>query len=94
MWAGSSRPLITNLLGLLPKKMTSSSQRQLFRRLLLTRADPPVGEQINKSLLSLRISALFDAGDYTSANKLIDAVGHSNEQYSKIKTEKIGRAHV
>lgn len=87
MWAGSSRPLIINLIGLLPKKMTSPSQRQLFRRLLLTRADPPVGKQINKSLLSLRIAALFDAGDYTSANKLIDAVGHSNEQYSKIKTE-------
>ena len=93
MWAGSSRPLITNLLGLLPIKMTSSSQRQLFRRLLLTRADPPVGEQINKSLLSLRIAALFDAGDYTSANKLIDAVGHSNEQYSKIKTEILFRRH-
>ena len=49
MWAGSSRPLIINLLGLLPKKITSPGQRQLFRRLLLTRAEPPVGEQKNKS---------------------------------------------
>ncbi|MEC9078076.1 MAG: hypothetical protein VX696_03760 [Pseudomonadota bacterium] len=89
MWAGSSRPLIINLLGLLPKKITSPGQRQLFRRLLLTRAEPPVGEQKNKSLLLIRVAALYEAGDFVSANKLIDAIPSDelNEKLSKIQAE-------
>lgn len=89
MWAGSSRPLIINLLGLLPKKITSPGQRQLFRRLLLTRAEPPVGEKKNKSLLSIRVAALYGAGDFVSANELIDAIPSDelNEKLSKIQTE-------
>ena len=89
MWAGSSRPLIINLLGLLPKKISSLGQRQLFRRLLLTRAEPPVGEQKNKSLLSIRVAALYEAGDFGSANELLDAIPSDelNEKVSRIQTE-------
>ena len=89
MWVGSSRKLIINLLGLLPKKMTSPGQRQLFRRLLLTRADPPVGAQMKKSLLSMRVAALYDAGDYITANQLIDAIPSDElrEELSKIQTD-------
>lgn len=65
MWAGSNRTLIERLLPLLPVVQSPALQR-LNRKLLLTAAVVPEGDEGPKSLIALRLERLAAAGDLAS----------------------------
>ena len=71
MWGMAERSLVTRLVSMLPRNVSSPSMRNLLRRLLLTRAMAPTRTGPGPSLLSLRIAALFDLGDLESAMQLL-----------------------
>ncbi len=89
MWAGSSRPFVVQLLSLLPKQMSSPTQRDLARRLLLTRAEAPQSDAPKVPLIFLRVNALYLMGDYESAMKLMEAASpvKPDEALLKIRAE-------
>ena len=95
MWAGSGRPFVVQLLSLLPKQMSSPTQRDLARRLLLTRAEAPQSNAPKIPLIFLRVNALYLMGDYDSAMKLMEAASpvKSDESLSKIRAEILFHRH-
>ncbi len=69
IWSGSPRALIEELLARLPLATPVSSVHTLARRLVLTRADAPVGEAPH-AFQTVRIEALRDAGLVDDAGAL------------------------
>ncbi len=95
MWAGSGRQFVVQLLSLLPKKMSSPTQRELAKRLLLTRAEAPQSISSKIPLFFLRVNALYLMGDHESAMKLMDAASpvRLNEALLKIRAEILFHRH-
>ena len=65
IWSGSPRALIEDLLARLPLATPVPSVRRLARRLVLTKADAPVGEAPH-AFQTVRVEALRDAGLWTT----------------------------
>jgi len=95
MWGGSDRALVVRLLTLLPRTMPSPAQRDLTRRLLLTRAEAPPRTAPGPAMLPLRVNALYAMGDYDSAMTLMGAAppGNPDEQLLRIRAEILFHRH-
>ncbi len=79
MWEGSDRRIVTRLLGLLPDAMSSRGMRALARRLLTSVASPPIhqyeiSEEVEQSLLDLRIERLMALGEIAELDRLLAVV--------------------
>jgi len=71
MWRGTRRSLVERLLPRLPMGMLSPPMQDLARRLLLSTARVPDGEQGGQSLLGLRIERLAAGGETVAVNDLL-----------------------
>ncbi|HEX3808728.1 MAG TPA: hypothetical protein VHW02_03415 [Rhizomicrobium sp.] len=69
MWTGSDRGAIEDMLARIPAATPSSGVRALARRLLLTTADAPSGN-IHRSILTIRLETLLNAGMVGEAGAL------------------------
>jgi hypothetical protein len=76
MWQGTPRALVERLLPQLPDAPKSVMVRNLYRRLLLSAAETPVGPRAKgvPSLVSMRIDRLLAQGDVVSAQALLRVV--------------------
>lgn len=70
MWRGSSRGSVERYLRELPVATGSPIMNEMSRRLLLTGAEPPEGEQGASSLLAIRLNRLIAAGHADLADQL------------------------
>jgi hypothetical protein len=82
MWRGTSRGLVVAYLPRLPFPSTSSAERALARKLLLTGAVPPPAEGSSESLLARRFAALASMGDADSFIALAHALPNANDTVS------------
>jgi hypothetical protein len=89
MWRGTERPLIERLLPALPVNTSSSTMRELMRRMLLSIARVPEGTSLGKSLVAIRVRLLSDMGDLVAVNTLLNATpGRTTDQaLVRIETE-------
>lgn len=77
LWRGTDRQTAVQLLGLLPKRVSSPAMRDLMRRLLLTRATAPaarggrVSPEAEGALLARRVEALFAIGEFEGMLRLL-----------------------
>ncbi len=94
MWKGVSRRLVTKLLTRLPTKVRSPTMRGLLRRLLLTQAITPEGNEKKPDLLKLRVATLFSGGDVTSALALIAGAPVSPDDEFILHTSVESRLHL
>jgi hypothetical protein len=69
IWSGSPRGLVETLLARLPLATPVASVRKLARRLLLTKADSPLG-QAPHAFQTVRVEALLNAGYVADAGEL------------------------
>ncbi|MFT5538725.1 MAG: hypothetical protein ACI82H_000238 [Alphaproteobacteria bacterium] len=76
MWQGTARKLVERLLPQLPDAPKSVIARKLYRKLLLSAAETPVGSRPKgaPSLVSMRIGRLLAQGDIVSAQALLRVV--------------------
>ncbi len=91
MWQGSDRQIVTRLLGLLPDTMSSRGMRALARRLLTSIAAPPisqfeVADEVEQSLLGLRIERLMALGEVAELNDLLAVVPSRNDDEHRART--------
>lgn len=70
MWQGSSRAQAQQALGVLPAPVTAPALRELQRRLLLTTAEIPPGNEATPSPLGLRVQQLVKLGRVAEAERL------------------------
>ena len=71
MWDGTERRVISNLLPRLPMGTTSRFMQELARRLLLSEARVPPGDEESANLLELRIERLAAGGETEAVNRLM-----------------------
>lgn len=69
IWSGSPRGLIADLMGRMPAATPVAAMRALSRRILLSRADYPIGES-EHAISTLRLQKLLDAGFLSDAGIL------------------------
>lgn len=62
LWRGANRTIVFNMIARLPTQSRSPALRDLARRLLLTRANPPRGLVLGRSLVSVRLERLHAMG--------------------------------
>ncbi|MEE8499706.1 MAG: hypothetical protein V3S27_03960, partial [Kiloniellales bacterium] len=91
MWQGSDRRIVTRLLGLLPDTMSSRGMRALARRLLTSIASPPISlfeiaDEVEQSLLGLRIERLMALGEVTELNDLLAVVPSRRDDEPRART--------
>ena len=89
MWRGSRRELVQALLPQLPVATPSRAARQLLRRLLLTAAEAPEGDDSGPSLLALRAEKLAEAGFLDEVNELISLAPfeHRDAMLARVQME-------
>ena len=89
MWAGTGRALVDTLLPRLPVNATSSTMRDLMRRLLLSTAQVPQGESESGGLVALRVRLLAAMGDTSGVDALLKATPgrNQNEQLMRIEAD-------
>ncbi|HYC04003.1 MAG TPA: hypothetical protein VED40_11940 [Azospirillaceae bacterium] len=73
LWAGTPRPLVEQLLPLVPGRSTSAATRDLARRLLLSGGAVPQGDKGKRNLAGLRLERVALMGDAAAANALVAA---------------------
>jgi hypothetical protein len=71
MWHGTSMTEALHLLQALPPRIASRTLASLVRRLLLTSAEPPMGEGNGEQLAVSRLQRLSAMGDYAAALDLL-----------------------
>ncbi len=91
MWRGSDRRIVTRLLARLPDTLSSRGMRALARRLLTSIASPPisqfeVAEEVEQSLLGLRIERLMTLGEVAELNDLLAVVPSRNDDEHRART--------
>jgi len=91
MWQGSDRRVVTRLVGLLPDTISSRGMRALARRLLTSIASPPisqfeVADEVERSLLGLRIERLMALGEVAELNDLLAVVPSRNDDETRART--------
>lgn len=91
MWQGSDRRIVTRLLGLLPDTMSSRGMRALARRLLTSIASPPISQfeivdEVEQSLLGLRIDRLMALGEVAELNDLLAVVPSRRDDEHRART--------
>ena len=74
LWAETRRDIVEALLPRLPAALTAPSLQSLARRLLLSIASPPQGQNPAKNLMTLRVERLLAMGDAANAQELVRAV--------------------
>lgn len=74
LWAGSRRLTIEDGLAALTPPPASAAVNSLFRRLLISRGDLPQGASGGRSILGLRLSALYAAGFGLDVDRLVSLV--------------------
>jgi len=89
MWLGTSRAIVEGLLPQLPVNASSSSMRDLMRRMLLSIARVPEGKTKKASLVAIRVKLLAAMGDPVAVNTLLNATPGraSNSELVRIETE-------
>lgn len=73
MWSGTPRVVVERLLLRLPADLTGRAGRALMRRLLLSTAQPPAGDDKGANLAALRVEQLLTMGDFAAAAELLAA---------------------
>ena len=73
MWKGTPRIVVERLLPRLPTDLTGRAGRALVRRLLLSTAQPPAGDDKGANLVALRVDQLLVMGDFAAAAALLGA---------------------
>ena len=91
MWQGSDRRIVTRLLGLLPDTISSRGMRALARRLLTSIASPPISQfeiadEVEQSLLGLRIERLMALGEVAELNDLLAVVPSRRDDEPRART--------
>jgi len=91
MWQGSDRRIVTRLVGLLPDTLSSRGMRALARRLLTSIASPPisqfeVADEVEQSLLGLRIERLMALGEVAELNDLLAVVPSRHDDENRART--------
>ena len=91
MWRGSDRRIVTRLLRLLPDTTVSRGMRALARRLLTSIAAPPISQfeatdEVEQSLLGLRIERLMALGEVAELNELLAVVPSRNDDERRART--------
>ena len=89
MWLGTDRSIVERLLPRLPVNASSTSMRDLMRRMLLSIARVPEGKTKNVSLVAVRVRLLAAMGDPVAVNTLLNATPGraSNSELVRIETE-------
>ncbi len=87
MWQGTSRELVDNLLGKLPLNATSTTMRNLIRRLLLSTAASPKGNGKRGGLVALRIRLLAAMGDSVGASQMLNSTPRRSQNPDLIRIE-------
>lgn len=89
IWSGSPRALIEDLLARLPLATPVPSVRRLARRLVLTKADAPVGEAPH-AFQTVRVEALRDAGLVDDAGALAAQVRLKDDpEFARVQADAI-----
>jgi hypothetical protein len=89
IWSGSPRGLIADLMGRMPAATAVSAMRALSRRLLLTRAEYPIGES-EHALSTLRLQKLLEAGFLNDAGILAANLSVKNDpEFARTQAEAI-----
>jgi hypothetical protein len=73
MWEGTSRRMLSSMIGRLPVNIRSEVMRDLMRRLLLSTAILPEGMAGDGSYIARRVGLLASMGDSSSVDQLLDA---------------------
>lgn len=71
LWSGSRRLIIEDGLAALTPPPPSPALGLLYRRLLISRGDMPQGASDGRSVLGLRLAALYDAGFAQETSQLV-----------------------
>ena len=89
MWLGTDRSIVERLLPRLPVNASSTSMRDLMRRMLLSISRVPEGKTKNASLVAIRVRLLAAMGDPVAVNTLLNATPGraSNSELVRIETE-------
>lgn len=74
LWLETRRDIVETLLPRLPASLAAPSLQSLERRLLLSIANPPQGQNRAKNLMTLRAERLLAMGDTADAQELVRAV--------------------
>ncbi|MGQ0677180.1 MAG: hypothetical protein ACT4N4_13990 [Rhodospirillales bacterium] len=74
LWAETRRDIVEALLPRLPAALGAPSLQSLQRRLLLSIASPPQGQNPARNLMTLRVERLLAMGDLANALELVRAV--------------------
>lgn len=85
MWRGTDRASAEGLLATLPVGTESPAMRDIMRRLLLTRATTPAGENNGTPLVVLRMRALVGMGEVRKAIELAEAVPKGEREIELIR---------
>ncbi len=95
MWSGSARADIETMLARIPLVSPDPAIRALARRLVLTRAEAPIGPA-HRALIAIRIDKLLDAGMIDEAGALAASVQLKNDlDFARVQADAIlmaGRA--
>lgn len=86
MWAGTTRESVERLLPALPVKAPSPVMRDLMRRLLLSIARAPAGEESGRSLIALRAERLAAMGDAKGMNQLLNVAPSQTQDEAMART--------
>jgi hypothetical protein len=97
MWSGASRSDLETELSRIPIVTTDPVIRDLARRLLLTRADAPVGAS-RRALVTIRLQRLLDGGLIDEAGALAASASVPNDpEFAQVQAEALlyaGRSEV
>jgi hypothetical protein len=87
MWAGSSRSDLENELARIPIVTTDPVVRDLARRILLTRAEVPVGPS-HRALITIRLQKLLDGGLIDESGALASQSQLPNDaEFARVQAE-------
>ena len=89
MWRGTDRALVERMLPELPVNTSSSTMRELMRRMLLSISRVPEGKSLGKGLVTIRVRLLADMGDLVAVNTLLNATPGrtADQELIRIETE-------
>ncbi len=74
LWQGTNRARVIALMQQIPTRTMSIAMNDLKRRLLLSNVNPPQGKSPGKSLLLVRTSQLYQAGNLEDVVSLTDGI--------------------
>lgn len=87
LWQDTSRRLVDDLLPQLPTQVNSATLRDLERRLLLSAAPPPAGEDSGMRLIVVRVGLLASMGAVEDAVALLEAAPERNGNADLVRLE-------